>query len=276
MSAVLLRQILRTIAFGLCLAACPQWSAHAQQSADDEEARVHFRLGTAYYESGRFAQAATEYQKAYDLSQRPGLLFNIFLAQRDAGEIAEAAKALRMFLELDPDAPDKEKLQARLATLEKMLASQSSEPEPAEEPTETPPGPAPEPQAQPETDAQAQTEPEPAAKVDDGPGLVPWVVIGGGGALIAGGVVSGLLARADEQALEDACPDGRCSAADLEKADSGKTKALVADILMGAGIATAAVGVVFLFWQPWKSNERASVRFGCVPGGCQAGVAGRF
>ena len=64
-------------------------SAQDDGAANDDEGRVHFRLGTAYYESGRFRQAAAEYQQAYDLSRRPALLYNIFLAWRDAGDVAQ-------------------------------------------------------------------------------------------------------------------------------------------------------------------------------------------
>src|SRR4051794_6738550 len=66
-------------------------AATPASAPSDDEARVHFRLGTAYYDSGRFAQAAEEFKQAHELSQRPQLLYNLFLAYRDAGDLVHAA-----------------------------------------------------------------------------------------------------------------------------------------------------------------------------------------
>ena len=57
----------------------------AQPTAQQEqEARAHFQLGRTLYDGGRFEEAAREFVQAYELSHRAQLLYNIFLAWRDA------------------------------------------------------------------------------------------------------------------------------------------------------------------------------------------------
>src|SRR5688500_8532502 len=83
----------------------------------DDEARRHFRLAEAHYANASFEEAAREFEEAYRLSQRPQLLYNIYLAYRDAADIDHAADALRRYLELVPDAEGAAMLRGRLAAL---------------------------------------------------------------------------------------------------------------------------------------------------------------
>jgi tetratricopeptide (TPR) repeat protein len=78
-------------------------AAKAQQEAEaartmsaiDAEAREHFQLGRSFYEQGSFQQAAEEFEIAYRLSARPQLLYNVYVARRDAGNQPMAIDALR-------------------------------------------------------------------------------------------------------------------------------------------------------------------------------------
>src|SRR5687768_16190217 len=72
----------------------------------DLQARGHFRLGREFYGQGRFAEAAKEFEIAYGLSGRGSLLYNVYLAYRDAQDVPNAARALRGYLAAVPDAPD--------------------------------------------------------------------------------------------------------------------------------------------------------------------------
>lgn len=65
---------------------------------------------------GQYARAAEEFGEAYDLSQRPELLFNQYSAWERAGQLEQAQSALERFLELG------ELDDARRATLETRLA----------------------------------------------------------------------------------------------------------------------------------------------------------
>ena len=110
--------------FGLCgsVRAQPQpapesMSQSTTTDADmtDQQARGHFRLGRELYGQGRFREAAQEFEVAYGMSGRSQLLFNVYLAYRDAQDTQNAARALRGYLSAVPDAPDREHLTARRA-----------------------------------------------------------------------------------------------------------------------------------------------------------------
>src|ERR1700748_2588956 len=100
-----------TLLVGLALCTAQPRIAHAQPSAqaapgapsadDEEKARGHFRLGRAYYDNGDFAQAAIEFEAAYRISGKAALLYNIYLAYRDASDTRHAADALRKYLQLE-------------------------------------------------------------------------------------------------------------------------------------------------------------------------------
>ncbi|HKU44545.1 MAG TPA: tetratricopeptide repeat protein, partial [Polyangiales bacterium] len=90
-------------------------------AANEEAARAHFRLGRAHYDNGNFAQAAVEFEEAYRISQRAALLYNIYLAYRDANDTKNAAEALRKYLALEKNIENRGQLESRLAALDRSL-----------------------------------------------------------------------------------------------------------------------------------------------------------
>lgn len=74
--------------------------AGAQASAD-ERAQFHFRAGTSYFEDGRYAESAEQFDEAYRLSQRPMLLANASLAYERAGNLAVAIERMEAFFAAD-------------------------------------------------------------------------------------------------------------------------------------------------------------------------------
>jgi tetratricopeptide (TPR) repeat protein len=241
---------------------------------NDDEARVHFRLGTAYYDSGRFAQAAQEYKQAYDLSKRPELLYNLFLAYRDAGDIALAADALRQYLADAPNIQERKKLEARLEALEKILADQPPAPATTEAQTNLQSE-----AAQSSIPEPAPTAPPPERKLT----WLPWTLLGVGGAMVVGGVVTGKLASDDEHELEQRCPnESKCSLSEAEVEhlqSSGSSKAKVGDALWISGAVTAGMGLAFVFWRPWdRTGEAPTARvdLDCGRSACRATWIQRF
>ncbi len=257
-----------------CLALGSPASSAAQPTSHDEEARMHFRLGTAYYDSGRFDDAADEFQKAYELSGRPQLLYNLFLAHRDGGEIEQAADALRRFLADAPEVQEREMLEARLEALEKILAERA----PAQPTVAAPAG---------DRAPHAAAAEAPIAKLPTAPEAprlrwLPWTLLGSGAALVAAGVSVGVLGVRDEQRLEDDCPTpSRCTLSDREVEDlkdRGTLKTTLGDALWITGAVTASVGLAFVFWQPWerRHEDEAHLDLACGPTSCAARVTGRF
>ncbi|HEX5658844.1 MAG TPA: hypothetical protein VFX59_16710, partial [Polyangiales bacterium] len=157
----------------------------------DWEARERFELGRTFLEAGRFQQAAEEFEQAYELSGREQLLYNVYIANRDAGNLEHAVDALRSYLEKVPDAPDQINLRARLASMEAQLKGQREQAAQAAADRDR-------------ADRLAATRKEVVRS------KLPWVLIGTGGALLAGSLITGILAKGKANDLDDSafCVDG--------------------------------------------------------------------
>src|ERR1700690_4301321 len=65
-------------------------------------ATAHVRKATAAYNLGKYADAAKEYEAAYEQTLDPNLLFNIAQAYRLAGDREKAITAYRSFIRSAP------------------------------------------------------------------------------------------------------------------------------------------------------------------------------
>ena len=82
----------------VCVGALLAAPVAGAQTDPDAEARARFDRGIALFEAGDARGALAEFQRAYDLSQRPSLLFNLAATHQSLHEYAEAIDALRRFL----------------------------------------------------------------------------------------------------------------------------------------------------------------------------------
>ncbi|MEZ4376531.1 MAG: PEGA domain-containing protein [Polyangiaceae bacterium] len=92
-----------------------------------------------------------------------------------------------------------------------------------------------------------------------GPGVLPWVLIGGGGVFIGTGLVFGLLAKGQASDAENdatLCPKKECTPAGQEEIDSAESKALISTIGVGVGAAAAITGVVLLLTSGSSSSAK--------------------
>ena len=94
---------------------CAVASADARQ---DQAARDAFKVGRAAYETGDYQLAYDKFKESFQLSHEPALLYNVASALQGLKRPHEAAEALRSFLRLQPNDPDKPKIEQRIATLE--------------------------------------------------------------------------------------------------------------------------------------------------------------
>jgi tetratricopeptide (TPR) repeat protein len=95
------------------------WCTLARADArQDEAARGAFNVGRAAYESGDYQLAYDKFKESFQLSHEPALLYNIASALQGLKRPHEAAEALRSFLRLQPNDPDRPKIEQRIATLE--------------------------------------------------------------------------------------------------------------------------------------------------------------
>ncbi len=189
----------------------------------DEEARSLFQAGSSALSAGRFADALDHFERSYELSRRPALLYNIGLTASTLGNLDRAIAAFEQFLREDPLTGRRQEVEGRLRTLEERRRRAS---------------------------------PTPVAPVEShGPGVGPWIVIGASGAAVLGGVVLfavGLGANSDVESSADGTAWPEVSG----DYDRGKLFTTLGAILGAVGIAGAAAGVVWLVVGSGESGER--------------------
>lgn len=96
-------------------------SAHAQD-ASLNKAREHFNKAQALYASKSYAEAAKEFQAAYDARPFAQFLFNIGACHEKLGKYARAVEFYKRYLKDEPNAQDRESVQKRIKVLEKEAA----------------------------------------------------------------------------------------------------------------------------------------------------------
>lgn len=197
---------------------CPV-AARAQTA--DAEARQHFSTGRDAFSRGDFATAVTEFERAYTLSRRAQLLYNIGTTYERLHRWEEARSALQRYLDAVPEATDRAEVEGRLRIIDAEIQRQSA-------PTPVPPTPV-----------------APRVVVVDRPVVVqsvrPWQVtfwVAGGLTVVSGGLALGigLLADARYRTLIDTCapPRGGCNQADIS--DMQLRQGLVNGSIIAAGV----------------------------------------
>ncbi len=120
MTAPLLR-VICTFCVTLLLAGV----AYAEEP-EMRSAKRHFDRGQKLFTLGKFDEALDEYQKAYDASPLPDFLYNIGQCHRNLGDYEQAIFSFKRFLQLDPDAPNREKVEIIIDELEDKLEHQGA------------------------------------------------------------------------------------------------------------------------------------------------------
>jgi len=240
---------------------------------DDARAREHFQIATRYYDEGRFIEAARQFEEAFELSGRPELQYNAYIAYREAHQNRRAAAALEGYLESVPNAPDRVNLAARLEELRRVIAEEEAQAEQLSEAERR----ALEESRRAEQEAAARREAEAA------PEAWPWVILGiGGAAAIAGAIVGGL-ALSEASALRGECdtsvdPPLCLPQVGLEQRRSdAQTLALVGDVMLFGGIGVAAVGLILglVFGLGGGDGDDAPQAGAfCTQDGCHAVIGG--
>lgn len=140
--------------FRVCLTfvAVLVWGAgHSQAAAQRargtlEQARLRMEQGQAYFLQGRFAEAAAEFEAAYDVQPFPAFLFNAGVAYETGGDLPHAIERFERFVRVETNARERAEVEARLTALrdrvrerEERLARERAEREAAIAAGATPP-----------------------------------------------------------------------------------------------------------------------------------------
>jgi tetratricopeptide (TPR) repeat protein len=282
------RRALVSVIVAASLSVGPAAVAHAQEpesaalgpeaeSDAQVESRVAFEKGETAYRLGRFDEAAREFERAFELLGLPAFLYNIGLAYLRwydiDPDIAHLRRAKVVFenyqieLQKDPELGDPEEAKVLLAEIDQKIAAHGAS-------TEPPPEPGP-------------------ALPDHDPGkrlrLAGAVTMGVGGALVLGGVVSGVVlalrskefreelyktyavqAETDcsDPALADFCQelDDRIDKARRNGRDANVLAGGLGLGLAGAGVIALIVGAVVFVRGNKQTREWERRRLGLAPG----------
>ncbi len=189
-------------------------------SPEEEQALDLFMEAERAYEAGRVDEAIDLLQRARALHAAPVLLFNLARAYETAGRLEDALEAYRLYLEEEPEAPDRGAIESRIAAIEGQLARNAR------------------------LDEERRRAEERAAQrteATSGPSALPWVVAGVGVLSIGAGALFGFFA---EQARDDAiaAPEHADAVATFAR---GEDFAVAANVLFAVGGAISAAGIIW-------------------------------
>lgn len=141
------------VAVALCLAA-----PSARADENEAKAKALYKSGVAHYEKGEYKAAVRDLRAADDLVHAPALAFNIAQAYRLLNDCKDALTWYRTYLERDPLAPNKDKVNEYIANMLKCLPKREEPPVVA-------------------TPAPAPAEPAPEAKPEPAPSTIPTTAV---------------------------------------------------------------------------------------------------
>jgi hypothetical protein len=201
-------------------ASAPATRAAEPAPPTDPTERAEWLSGQAEiaFQEKRFADAIRLYLDAWEVVPAASILYNVAFIYDKRLDDPELAIDYYDRAATSSDADDelKAKARARIAALRLELKKPPDKPDRPDKPVEPPD--------------------------DEGSVVGPWIVTAAGGAVLVGGVAMGLIASGTEGDFHSA----RSADEKRDLQSQGRTEALVADVLMGVGVAAVGVGVVWL------------------------------
>lgn len=246
------------VAIALCASATAsaqdQQPPQQQQTPDqlDEAARLTFESARQAFVNGEYERALGLFRQAYQLSNRPGLLYNIAQTLDRLRRDAEALEAFRQFLAAQPDTPNRGEVEARIRVLEQAVANN----QPSEDPVTGTPR-------------------------TGGGGIAvlhPGIFLAAAGLTLVGGGVL-IWAGLEAIALNDAYLLDDDPATVQASYDAAVAQELLANVFIGvtAGLAAvSAVLVIFTDWNAFSGGASASVETARVEPQLMVGPNGAF
>jgi tetratricopeptide (TPR) repeat protein len=108
--------------------------APVAEESRDREARAIYEAAVVAFDEGRFEDALRLFRRAYELSERAELLYNVGTAADRLRRNEEALEAFEAYLAQRPDADNRANVEARVAVLRRAIAdadAREQRPEPA-------------------------------------------------------------------------------------------------------------------------------------------------
>lgn len=240
-------------------APAPARAPAERELSPDERARELYLRGDRLYAEGSYEEAIVALKEAYQLSHRPGLLYNIANALERLGRYEEALSYLNQYA---PSAPEHQRhiVLKRIRSLELRAEEQRQE-----ERGVAPPA---------RRSAEAESAASTPAKTDTTP-LLGYAIGGAGLVAIGIGTVLGVSASSARSDAEKQCVDNGsdvlCPVSVRDDLSSADGRALGADIAWGLGLAAVGVGVYLVLDAGGESGASTALRSTATLGG--AGVS---
>lgn len=212
---------------------------------DPSEAERYYQEGQLAYDRGDFDVAVAAWQRSYQLSNAPDLIYNVAQAHRLADHCTLALQSYRRFVELDPASPKRALAEGFIRELTPVCGSPPVA-TPIATPTVTP--------------IAAPIERPPHTKK-----IVGLVVASSGVGLIATGFYFGHRAASLSDEVARACYNGCDWTTYSGKDSAGRRDQTLQFVFKGAGIA-AVIGGGALYWFG-RSNATSSVAVAPRSGG---------
>ncbi len=239
----------------------PAAPAPAPASTNKSRAAELFKSSAEAYMRGDFSHAIELLDEAYALDPQPVLLYNKARAHEGLGHLDEAIELYERYLTEEPSSADRGAIEQRLVTLRKQRDEKAAL---AKERT----------QVEKEREAVEKERANPPPPVEPPPppphhrSVLPYVVMGVGGAGLVTGTIFGLLANSKKAAATDE----RVQLQAIDLRDTGRTFATVSNVSFIAGGVLVAAGAVW--WViDGRSTNRSSVQVGVGPGSLSLGGA---
>jgi tetratricopeptide (TPR) repeat protein len=100
----------------------------ADPAARKAEARRHFEKGTLRFDEGRFREAISHFEAAYEVTGAPEILYNIGRCHEELGQTAAAVSHYERYLERQGDAADAAEVRERIDRLKPADTAPAGEP----------------------------------------------------------------------------------------------------------------------------------------------------
>jgi tetratricopeptide (TPR) repeat protein len=113
--------------------------ASAARAEDKTAAKERYAHARSLYDLGHFAEAAKEFEAAYELKNDPAFLYDLAQSYRQAGNPEQALHFYRTYLRYVPKPANRAEIDARIAALEQLLAQKGTGTEPPPPPITGPP-----------------------------------------------------------------------------------------------------------------------------------------
>jgi len=217
-----------------------------------DEVKLHYQRATRAYDLQKYQEAIDEYQKAYEISGDPPMLYNIAQAYRLADQPAEAVRYYRRFLQRMPNARNRDDVERKIADQEKLAEQRKKlEPPPSPPPppvTKPPPIVEVKPPTTPVVTPPPPPPPPPPPEASHARTVVGLCLIG------AGVIVDGVAAyegyrakqKADQLTRDSMAPPSMPKTFDPSLETSGKNANIAAIALGIGGTAVAIAGAIVL------------------------------